>query len=283
MAPSATCARCGDHDETFLHCVRDCRFSSNIWHKIGFIGTDFFTVQNAYDWIKNSTSDNRTTLFLVGLWWVWNRNLMYLNNETWSMTRLCNNIHSSTDVIRSSFQRDGSAAPLDRLIKWNCNNHQGSILNVDGSCLGSPTHAGFGGLLRNNAGFYLSGFSGFIPNSTDILLAELTTIYHGLSKAIEMGVDDLICYYDSLLSINLIFVNTTRFHIYVVLIQDIKDMLDNRNYFLQHTLREGNQCADYLAKLGASSYVEIITHSSPPVDLLPLLRIDASGIFFTRP
>jgi len=180
-----------------------------------------------------------------------------LNNETWSLTRLCNNIHNSTDAIQSSFQRDGS-------------------------CLGSPTRAGFGGVFRNSAGFYLSGFSGFIPNSTDILLAELTTIYHGLSKAIEMGVDDLICYSDSLLSINLISANTPRFHIYAVLIQDIKDMLFSCNYSLQHTLREGNQCVDYLAKLGASSDVEIYTHSSPPVDLLPLLRIDASGIFFTR-
>ena len=158
---------------------------------------------------------------------------MCLNNETWSLTRLCNNIHNSTDAIQSSFQGDRSAAPpLDRLIKWNCNNHQGSILNVDGSYLGSPTRAGFGGVFCNSAGFYLSGFLGFIPNSTDILLAELTTIYHGLSKAIEMGVDDLICYSDSLLSINLIFVNTLRFHIYVVLIQDIKDMLYSRNYVL---------------------------------------------------
>jgi hypothetical protein len=60
-------------------------------------------------------------------------------------------------------------------------------------------------------------------------------------------------------------------------------MLGSRNYSLQHTLREGNQCADYLAKLGASSDVEIITHSSLPVDLLPLIKTDASGIFFSRP
>ena len=99
-APSATCARCGDHDETFLHCVRDCRYSSNIWHKIGFTGTDFFTIQNAYDLMKNNTSNNCSTLFSAGLWWVWrNRNLMCLNNKTWSMTHLCNSIHSSKDAI----------------------------------------------------------------------------------------------------------------------------------------------------------------------------------------
>jgi ribonuclease HI len=234
--------------------------------------------------MKNGTSDSRSTLFLAGLWWVWrNRNLMCLNNETWSMFRLCNNIHSSTDAIKSSFQRDGSVAPPDRFIKWNCNNYTGSILNVDGSCLGTPIWASFGGVLCNSVGVYLSDFSGFIPNSNDILLAELTTIYHGLIKAIEMGTDHLLCYYDSLISIHLISDNTLRFHIYAMVIQDIKDMLASRNYSLQHTLREGNQCADYLTKLGASSDVEFITHSSPPVDLLPLLRTNASGIFFSRP
>jgi len=178
MAPSGICCRCGDHDETFLHCIRDCRFSSNIWYKIGFTGIDFFTKQNAYDLIKNGTSDSRSTLFLAGLWWVWrNRNLMCLNNETRSMFRLCNNIHSSADAIKSSFHRDGSAAPPDRFIKWNCNNYPRSILNIDGSCLGTSIRAGFGGVLSNSAWVYLSGFLSFIPNSNDILLAELTTIF----------------------------------------------------------------------------------------------------------
>jgi hypothetical protein len=88
---------------------------------------------------KNGTLGPHTTIFLAGLWWVWrNCNLMCPNNKTWSLTRLCNNIHSSADAISSSFQRDGSVAHTNRLIKWNCNNHPGSILNVDDSCLGTP-------------------------------------------------------------------------------------------------------------------------------------------------
>ncbi|PNX70483.1 hypothetical protein L195_g057438 [Trifolium pratense] len=38
---------------------------------------------------------------------------------------------------------------------------EGTIcLNVDGSLLGSPQTAGFGGLIRNNAGAFLEGFYG---------------------------------------------------------------------------------------------------------------------------
>jgi len=102
----------------------------------------------------------------------------------------------------------------------------------------------------------LSDFSGFIYNSKDILLAKLSAIQHGLKLAINMGIEELVCYSDSLLSINLIFGVTSQFHIYVVLIQDIKDLLTTRSFSIQHTLREGNQCADFMAKLGVSTNAE---------------------------
>lgn len=94
-------------------------------------------------------------------------------------------------------------------VRWNNNNFNCTILNVDESCIGSPTKAGFGGLIRNSAGFYLSGFSGFIPSSSDILQAELTAILYGISIATDMGISELDMYSDSLLSINLISGNSS--------------------------------------------------------------------------
>lgn len=128
---------------------------------------------------------------------------------------------------------------------------------------------------------YLSGFSRHITHSPDILLAELTAVHRGLRMTIDMGLDDLICYSDSLLSINLISIDTSSYHTYVVLLQDIIDLLRNCNLTLHHTLRERNQCADYMAKDGSLLWRCFIMHPSPPVDdLLPLLKIDASHLLF---
>jgi len=44
---------------------------------------------------------------------------------------------------------------------------------------------------------------------------------------------------------------------------------------VNHALREGNQCADYFAKLDASSDVEFLRHESPPMNLKNLLQSDA--------
>lgn len=74
----------------------------------------------------------------------------------------------------------------------------------------------------------------------------------------------------------------SKFHAYAVIVQDIKDTIASRSFTIQHTLREGNHCADYMAKLGASSNSDFSVHLTPPHDLLGLLRNDAIGTFFQR-
>jgi len=190
------------------------------------------------------------------------------------------NIIKSVDDISSFLQSVSSTNPHPRLVRWNNSSHVCTILNVDDSCIRDPIRSGFGGILRNHSSTHLSSFSGFTNSSKDILFAKLKAIYQGLNLAISLGVEELACYSDSLLAVNLINGDTSQFHIYAVLIQNIKDILGSRNFSLQHSLREGNQCADFMAKLGASTDVELTIHSSPPEDLLPLLRTDKLGASF---
>lgn len=51
---------------------------------------------------------------------------------------------------------------------------------------------------------------------------------------------------------------------------------------IQHTLREGNQCADFLAKMGSRFEDKWCCIDVPPVDLHPLLLADAMGVVYTR-
>lgn len=53
-------------------------------------------------------------------------------------------------------------------------------------------------LLRNNVGLFIFGFFGYIANASDILLAELHAIYHGLHMVTSMGISEFMCYSDSL-------------------------------------------------------------------------------------
>jgi len=66
-----------------------------------------------------------------------------------------------------------------------------------------------------------------------------------------------------------------RYHVYAVLIQDVKDLVEHGNVTVCHTLKEDNHCADFMAKLGASSDTKLLYHASPPKDILYLLRMNA--------
>lgn len=93
---------------------------------------------------------------------------------------------------------------------------------------------------------------------------------------------NFVCYSDSLHCINLTKGPSMRFHIYAVLIQDLKELLDHMNVTIYHTLREGNQCANFMAKIGASLHIDLCHHTSPLESLRSLLRIDAAGTIFSR-
>ncbi|PNY05589.1 ribonuclease H [Trifolium pratense] len=283
IAPSPNCPRCGHQEETFLHCVRDCYYSKCVWTSMGFTYSGFFDTTSVHSWLKNGCFSPNNFTFTAGVWWVWrHRNLMCLNDETWSTVRLSFNIRSMVENLKACFPSSSNDDTSSRTVKWNSSNFPGYILNTDGSCIGSPTRAGFGCVIRNNAGLYIAGASGHITGSTDILLAELSAIFHGLNLATSLGINELFCYTDSLLSINLIQGHFPRYHVYAVLIQNIKEIIQQGNITICHTLREGNQCADYLAKLGASSNDALLTHDSPPDGLRNLLNIDAAGTLFHR-
>ena len=68
IAPSATCSRCGEDDETLLHCLRDCSFSKIIWIKLGFTTQDPFFEGTVHNWLKNNATGAHSSTFLASLW-----------------------------------------------------------------------------------------------------------------------------------------------------------------------------------------------------------------------
>ncbi|CAL0331035.1 unnamed protein product [Lupinus luteus] len=126
-------------------------------------------------------------------------------------------------------------------------------VNVDGSSFGNPSRLGFGGLIRNNLGEWISGFSGFCGIASN-LHAGLLAIFHGLNLSWSSGFKAIICESDSQLALTLIAKGLDRFHPHEPVINKIRNFM----YFpwsltLNHTLRETNECADWLAKHGAAN------------------------------
>lgn len=137
---------------------------------------------------------------------------------------------------------------------------------------------GFGGLLRDNKGNWIAGFSSN-DGQGDALFAELFGVYHGLMLVINNSIQQIICETYSLEVFRLLQdLDHSHMHVYASLLVKIFGLKEHIcNISLQHVLREGNHCADFLAKLGSSSRLGVTFWHAPPSELKSVLRLVAPG------
>jgi ribonuclease HI len=282
ITPHSLCPRCNIHEETMLHCLRDCELVKFVWRSIGYSAPEFFMENDHYAWIRGNLRASSMFTYLAAVWCIWRaRNLLCFNNEVTNTYSLRLRIEGLGLLLQNGHGTNRASSSHD-LVRWNALDGTGMILNVDGSSKGNPGVSGYGGLIRNAGGAWVHGFFGNLGVTT-ILHAELMAIYKGLLLAWELNIKDLWCYSDSKIAIKLITDTVDEWHHYAALVTNIKAML-RRDWrvVLLHTLREGNSCADFLAKHGANSNDNYVSLANPPVGLNLHLLADASGTWFSR-
>ncbi|PNX70246.1 ribonuclease H [Trifolium pratense] len=108
-------------------------------------------------------------------------------------------------------------------------------------------------------------------------------IFHGLQLCWESGYRKVICFSDSMQSVNLIRDGVSVHHRFANDIHSIRKLLANEwDVVINHTLREGNACADVMAKMGVMSTSLLVKIYTPPHELLFPFSDDTGGIVFTR-
>jgi ribonuclease HI len=283
---SSLCLRCSLHSETIDHCLFRCPEAACVWkaHKLEYI---LPSTQNGdlFSWCRNACKSHGVIVLIV-MWVVWcARNNFIFNGHRDSVhnsVAKVNALRSLCDVVFVAPLLDSAQSVMPRQVAWSRPEEGTICLNVDGSLLGSVNTAGFGGILRNNTGAFLGGFYG-MARQANILYAEIMAVLHGLDLCWTKGYREVICYSDSLLAVSLINKGVHPFHSFANEINKIRQLKSRAwNVLIEHTLREGNKCADVLAKIGASSNAPLVVLSDPPLDLVQPLQDDARGVTFVR-
>ncbi|PNX93234.1 ribonuclease H [Trifolium pratense] len=194
--------------------------------------------------------------------------------KTYSLLKACDAVFTPPSTVAN--------AANPRLVTWSKPVEGTMCLNVDGSLLGVTNKAGYGGLIRDNNGVFISGFYG-AATVQSILFAELMVVLHGLQICWESGFRRISCFSDSLQTVNLIWEGVSAHHRFANEVFSIRQLIARDwEVVIDHTFRKGNACADMLAKIGALSTSPLVTISTPPSELsLPLLA-NAQGVGFIR-
>lgn len=160
------------------------------------------------------------SLFLAGVWRAWcARNSQCLGEDPIPIFKLLKEVRALAISIEKSFKVH-SQAKREQWVTWHPSRSLRHVLNVDGSSVGNPSPASFGGLLRTGDGKWLTGCYGSIGVSEN-LKAELAALFHGLLMAWDFGVRDLVCYSDSSFAIELCKSPVNAHHAYAALIRGI--------------------------------------------------------------
>ncbi|CAJ2633416.1 unnamed protein product [Trifolium pratense] len=286
VCTSNLCPRCLTGSETIEHCLFHCVEAVCVWKTYGLDSTlSFLQGGDPFSWSRRVYSSHGSIIFII-MWVVWcARNDFLFNNHRSNMHESVAKIHSLLSCRTSAFDTqllDSIPSIHPRQVSWSRPAEGTICLNVDGSLLGSPQTAGFGGLIRNNVGAFLEGFYGTASQS-NILYVEIMAVLHGLELCWNKGFRDVVCFSDSLLTVKLIKEGVSNCHSLANEVHIIRQLLGRVwRVVIDHTLREDNKCADLLAKLGASANSPLVLLTVPPTELLNLIDPDVRGVIFIR-
>lgn len=282
MAASPMCTRCNLYPETVLHCLRDCWFARRVWHRLGFITQRAaFNSLEARDWFKFMVNEDEA-LALSAIWFIWTaRNRALFDHAILPEERLLQVIREHKELLLHAWPSQPRTAQ-PRLVSWVPPEEDEVAVNCDGSSLGNPVRSGFGGCIRDSHGSWIHGFLGF-GQQNSVLHMELMAIFKWLELVWTLGYRHVVCFSDSMLAINLVRDPPSQYHVFAVLIAHICQLLKRSwRVRLEHILREGNFCADFVAKAGANQEVSFLLLPDPLPGIGDLLIADSMGSVVLR-
>ncbi|KAK4482042.1 hypothetical protein RD792_012965 [Penstemon davidsonii] len=264
LTASDTCQRCNNHEESIVHALRDCPWAREVWEFI-IAPTQFLKFQqiDADSWIKDNVTKVRFDniilpyapwymVFIATVWMIWkSRNKYIFQNVRDPVKQTVFAIKCLVgDMERIPAKKGKRKLGKPSLVSWSKPLKGWHKLNTDGSVLESKNCAAAGGLIRDDTGSWVVGFSRKL-GSTSITMAELLAAREGLEMAWEMRLQRLELELDSEVVFSLIKDADVETHPLGNIIKDCRTLIRMPwECRIVHTRRSGNGCADALAKMG---------------------------------
>lgn len=192
-------------------------------------------------------------------------------------------LSTATDLFHSLPSKLTSTPRPIRHIGWTHPPSGFFKLNSDGSAHGNPGCACAVAIIRDSHGAWISSCSRKIGHAYS-LAVESRGLHDGLMLAKNLNIHKLVIEVDASTVANF-FSNTNTSvdssHPYSALIIDCRYLLQHfEDAHVNHVHREGNHCADILAKEGINSLSDFVIHPAP----LPIFCTNlwlTFGVLFT--
>ena len=276
LASSDMCKRCNKAQETMEHCLRDCERSKAIWYMLDPSILDSTTGTALEEWFRKALANNEAS-FGAGLWWVWRHrcNDIFNTDNPWTDHKVVALARITAKDLQVYRNRSNAFRSLRNCLCWEPPVGNSFKVNCDASLYMDSNLAGFGCIIRDSKGDWISGCSGSIP-PWSIIRCELFAAWRGLVLAWDCGLRNIICETDCLDILPIMHELTSGYPCEVTdLVHKIQELLSRP--WLVHVewvSREANRAADWMAKYGAKSNSNHVIWSEPGVDFQRIICLD---------
>ena len=288
-----TCPLCHLEAESISHALRDCICIKPIWAQLHrqALSPSFFT-QSTREWLLSNCHDMTSymadlppwnSIFLFAIWIIWKqRNLLVFKNKGFNPNIVQEIIMQSNEFVHCAGRWKHRRQGVVKSICWEKPEKGWLKLNTDGAANGVLGLAGGGGVVRDENGNWVIGFSRRLGKASSFL-AELWALRDGLLLCQQLNSPKIIVEMDAKSLVdafnNPSYTNT----VISPLFEDCRQlMLQLPHCRIKHIFREANGCADRLANIGCLQAMDFIVYSSPPVDVLCLVVADSHGFCTNR-
>ena len=155
-------------------------------------------------------------------------------------------------------------------------------LDTDGSFIGNPGMAGCGGVIRDDRGCWIAGFSKRI-GITNSLVAELWGLRDGFMLCCSLNISSLVVELDAKAIVHVLG-NPSYVNNIVSPILDNCRLLVSRiqQILIKHCFRQVNRCADSLVRMSISQDFEFSSFDSLLVDIAIVFEDDLNEMYSIR-
>ncbi|XP_019162015.1 PREDICTED: uncharacterized protein LOC109158583 [Ipomoea nil] len=287
LADSGRCPCCDLEEESLKHLFWDCSAIQTTWHLTDTPTCFGFPVHWSIEhWIETNCSIKQDhswpSRFAFTLWSRWkNRNAWTFQNQKVtplaSVLWVNDRVKELATVTTPGTVKHASAD----WVQWFPPRQGWYKLNTDGDVKGNSGLASAGGLVRDDRGTLVWGFTAKI-GITDSFAAELWGLREGLRLCLKRGVRQVMVEMDSKSIIDLLHKDAQLEDTGCTLLFDCMAMIPKfEGIRFKHIFREGNTCADFLANLAQGKDWGTWVFTEAMDGLVPLLVRDKGG-FSTR-
>ncbi|MCH94985.1 putative non-LTR retroelement reverse transcriptase, partial [Trifolium medium] len=290
------CDSCNLFEESTIHVVRDCPRAVHLWrHLIANQERGYFFVVEFDEWIhlnlNNKFGQNygndwkaiwATTCYLL---WQWRNKSIHdaefvIPERPWQVVMDYVAAYNHSMLVEEQLRHEKVQQQVD--IRWLAPPPGWFALNSDGAAKLSESKAGCGGVLRNETGNWIEGFTKALGDTT-AYMAELWGIYEGLRLAQRREVMKLELRTDSQVIAQSLQDRKRGSNMGCALLKKIRSLLDGPwEVKIIHVFREANRCADMLANMGSEGPIGFEFFANPPPRVMQIVDDDIRGVSFPR-